>query len=166
MFKKDRGTVIFAKLYSKTLKDPAVINVYEGGISGFILNGDDLQSAFKRNTLLGSKKHFSEQQVFSITSDGVALDLPVAPFNTADVLKLEFLVVYPDGTAKTGEVSNPLEVKAVIWDQNIARDINNFDPTSYYHDDWKNNPAITIIGRNCEMKGVCDAATTTPCNHQ
>lgn len=175
LLKKDRGTVMFLRLFKSGEQEPFVIDVQEQGISGIALNAEKLSEAFEEKTIIGPPKHLNKDSVAIVGSDGILRDIPFNIRSSSEIDKVQFTVLYPDGTTKLGERSNCTDVArhmgdprcsdigTLIWDDNLVRYLRGFDPADYWGDNWRNNPAAIAILNGNIVGRHCDSSTTEPC---
>ena len=164
MLKTDRGTILYLRLFKAGSDKPMMINAFSEEISGIAFDTTDLDKAFSEGTLSGFPKDRPSKSISLIKTTGAIVDA-ADDFGFGNAIeRVEFTVVYPDGTAKIGARSAKDGIGTLVWDDDLIRKIRSMRNDFYWTGVWGTNPALLVIKQGEVVDRACDHSTTHGCN--
>lgn len=128
MLKDDRGTILYLRLFTSESAIPSVVNVMSEQVGGITFDVDRLQHAFKEGALSGLQKVRAEGSISLIKNSGDVIEASPALGRGEDITRIEFTVVYPDGSTKMGVRSAKDGIGTLIWNDDLVRGLNRLAP--------------------------------------
>lgn len=163
MLKDDRGTILYLRLFTNGRTLPSVVNVLSEQVGGITFDSDRLEHAFKEGTLSGIQKARTEGSIALIKNSGDVVEASPALGKGVDITRVEFTVVYPDGTTKMGVRGAENGIGTLIWNDDLVRRLSRMDPNYFWTGDNETNPAVLVIMDGEVVDRACDHSTTQGC---
>lgn len=164
MLKNDRGTILYLRVFKIGSTVPSIVNVFSEKIAGITFDSDGLEKAFKVGTLSGLLETRTKGSIALIKDSGVVVQPSPDLGKSVDIEKVEFTVVYPDGTTKMGTRSAKNGIGTLIWDDNLIRNLRSLNSDYFWTGDNKTNPAILVVKGGEVVDRACDPSTTEGCS--
>lgn len=163
MLKNDRGTILYLRLFYRGVEAPSVIDVFSGGIAGFTIDTESVDLAFEDGTVSSKSETAPNRTIRFIKSSGSNFTLVEHDKSIDNFERMEFTVVYPDGSTKIGRRTVKDDIDTVVWDDNLVAKLRSIKPDYYWTGENLTNPALLFIKGGIVVDRACDHSTRGGC---